>query len=89
MYLHTFSSVHTTKVLDMCLWCCPADPDVEYAEPNFIYKKSQAATNDPYYSSLWGMLAGTPGGANAAGAWAGGHQNCDDVVIGVIDTGGG
>jgi hypothetical protein len=66
---------------------CPVtDPNVEYAEPNFIYQKSQVTPNDLFNYDLWGMRAGTAG-ANAVDAWAAGHQSCDGVVIGVIDTG--
>jgi subtilisin family serine protease len=34
-------------------------PGVEFAEPNWIYTKAQAASNDPAYSngSLWGMYS--------------------------------
>lgn len=31
-----------------------SDPDVEYAQPNYIYRK-QAAPNDPLYGQLWGL----------------------------------
>lgn len=62
-----------------------ADEDVEYAEPNFLYTKSQ--TNDPGMAQLWGMQA-AGGGANAVGAWAKGYTDCSDVVIGVIGENG-
>ena len=58
-----------------------ADEDVEYAEPNFVYKASQ--TNDQYTNLLWGMLPDLAG-ANAVGAWNKGYTDCSDVVIGVI-----
>lgn len=64
-----------------------ADEDVEYAEPNFIYRPVQVSQpNDQYFTNLWGMKNGA-GGANAVGAWAAGYTDCSDVVIGVIDEG--
>ncbi|KGM55614.1 peptidase S8 [Lysobacter daejeonensis GH1-9] len=66
---------------------------VEYAEPNWIYTHS-ATSNDTYYTngSLWGMYgdASSPAnqyGSQAAEAWAGGHTDCGNVVVGVIDEG--
>jgi thermitase len=31
------------------------DPNVEYAEPNYIIKKLETTPNDPYYPSQWGL----------------------------------
>lgn len=66
---------------------------VEYAEPNWIYTHS-ATSNDTYATngSLWGMYgdASSPAnqyGSQAAEAWAGGHTDCSNVVVGVIDEG--
>jgi hypothetical protein len=59
--------------------------NVEYAEPNYLLSTSQAATNDPYYASLWGLLDGNAG-ANAKGAWAAGYTNCSGVVVGVVSS---
>ena len=66
---------------------------VEYAEPNWVYTHS-ASSNDTYYTngSLWGMYgdASSPAnqyGSQAAEAWAGGHTDCSNVVVGVIDEG--
>jgi subtilisin family serine protease len=69
--------------------------DVEYAEPNYIWRMT-VAPNDPQFPSLWGLLnvaqtiggqAGTPNAdIHAASAWAiatGSRAN----VVGVIDTG--
>ncbi len=70
-----------------------ANPDVEYAEPNWIYQHS-ATSNDLYYTngSLWGMYgAGTSPanqfGSGAGTAWANNKQNCGDVYVGIIDEG--
>lgn len=68
-----------------------ADPDVEYAEPNWIYRHS--SSNDTYYTngSLWGMYSGTTTprnafGSGAAAAWARG-TSCANVWVGIIDEG--
>ena len=58
------------------------DPEVEYAEPNFIYHSSQATTpQDPEFAKLWGLQnsgqpapepsgtpTGTPSGPGTAGS---------------------
>ena len=69
------------------------DPDVEYAEPNWIYT-SDAVSNDTYFTngSLWGMYGAstTPAnqyGSGAAVAWGAGHTNCSNVYVGIIDEG--
>ncbi|KPJ64176.1 hypothetical protein AMJ44_13240, partial [candidate division WOR-1 bacterium DG_54_3] len=67
-----------------------ASPNVEYAEPNYIYQVC-AAPNDPYYSSsgswgqayddLWGLKS-----ISAEMAW----DICtgsSDIVVAVVDTG--
>lgn len=67
------------------------DPNVEYAEPNYIIHKA-VAPSDQYFGNLWGLHnTGQSGGApgadiHAPEAWditTGSH----DVVIAVIDTG--
>jgi subtilisin family serine protease len=70
--------------------------DVEYAEPNWIYRH-QAVSNDPYATngSLWGMASATTQGGLAANrfgsgastAWANNKTNCGGVYIGIIDEG--
>jgi len=67
-------------------------PEVEYAEPNFIY--THEAINDPYYTngSLWGMYGdGTSPvnqyGSQAGEAWAAGHTGSNTVYVGIIDEG--
>ncbi|MBU0482242.1 MAG: S8 family serine peptidase [Proteobacteria bacterium] len=67
------------------------DPEVEYAEPNYIVY-AQALPDDPQFSQTWGLLnTGQTGGTagadiNAPAAW---DISTGDsgVVIGVIDTG--
>ena len=70
-----------------------ANPNVEYAEPNWVYQHS-ATSNDTYYTSnqLWGMYGDATSPANQFGsqageAWAAGKTNCSGVIIGVIDEG--
>ena len=74
------------------------NPNVAYAEPNWIVTH-QATADDPYYTdgSLWGMYGdGTspvnPYGSQAGEAWAAGNTgsvpaDSGPVVVGVIDEG--
>ncbi len=69
-------------------------PEVEYAEPNYIYQHCGAISNDTYFTngSLWGMYgdASSPAnqyGSQAAEAWAAGHTGSSDVYVGIIDEG--
>ncbi len=68
-------------------------PEVEYAEPNFIYHHF-ATSNDIYFTngSLWGMYgdATTPAnqyGSQAGEAWAAGNTGSSNVWVGIIDEG--
>ncbi|HEY7767676.1 S8 family peptidase [Longimicrobium sp.] len=70
-----------------------ADPNVEYAEPNWIYRHN-ATSNDTYFTngSLWGMYgdASSPAnqyGSQAAEAWAANHTGSRTVYVGIIDEG--
>ncbi|QIL76098.1 S8 family peptidase [Hymenobacter sp. HDW8] len=62
-------------------------PEIEFAEPNYIYQHA-AATNDTYVAngSLWG-IDGNLFGSRASTAWAAGHTGSANVVIGIIDEG--
>ena len=68
-----------------------ADPDVEYAEPNYIVT-AQATPNDTYFNYLWNMHnTGQTGGTvdadiDAPEAWDI-TKGSNDVVVAVIDTG--
>ncbi|TRX00410.1 S8 family peptidase [Flavobacterium gawalongense] len=70
-------------------------PEIEYAEPNWIYQHFDFPTsNDPYYVNglLWGMYGDATAPANLFGsqageAWAAGHTGSTDVYVGVIDEG--
>ena len=63
-----------------------SDPNVEFAEPNWIYTTDATAT-DPYFTngSLWGMQGGF--GSNAAAAWANNTTGSAGVYVGIIDEG--
>lgn len=63
-------------------------PEIEYAEPNWIYH--HYASNDPYFTGgqLWGMSANNnTNGSRAATAWAAGKTGSSNVYIGIIDEG--
>jgi subtilisin family serine protease len=72
------------------------NPDVEYAEPNWIYHHF-ATSNDPKVTdgSLWGMYSATAlgggtvnqFGSGATTAWADNKTDCSSVYIGIIDEG--
>lgn len=57
-----------------------ANPEVEYAEPNYLYK-TMAQPNDPKFGNLWGMQK-----INAPAAWNAKSKG-DKVIVAVIDTG--
>ena len=85
--------MNTSMSVPTAIQALRSSPDVEYAEPNYIYQHA-ATSNDPYYTngSLWGMYgdATTPAnqyGSQAGEAWAAGKTNCGSVYIGVIDEG--
>ena len=69
-------------------------PEIEYAEPNYIYQHF-ATSNDTYYTngSLWGMygdaspLKTNAFGSQAGEAWAVGHTGLNTVYVGIIDEG--
>ncbi|MBX0311929.1 MAG: S8 family serine peptidase [Sulfurihydrogenibium sp.] len=57
------------------------DPNVEYAEPNYIIRKLETTPNDKYYSSQWGLVK-----VLANKVW----DTCkgsDNTIVAVIDTG--
>ncbi|GAA4469844.1 hypothetical protein GCM10023189_57480 [Nibrella saemangeumensis] len=70
-------------------------PEIEYAEPNFIYQH-QATSNDPYFTngSLWGMYGDATSPANQYGSQAGeawakstAPTGSTTVYVGIIDEG--
>jgi serine protease len=68
------------------------NPDVLYAEPNYIYTLDATTPNDPLFNDLFGLNnTGQTGGLNDADidapeAWDI-SQGSNDVVVAVIDTG--
>ncbi len=71
-----------------------ANGDIEYAEPNWVYR-TQVVSNDTRYTNgtLWGMYgAATPlfknqFGSNAAAAWNANKTGSSTVYVGIIDEG--
>jgi subtilisin family serine protease len=64
-------------------------PDVEYAEPNWVYRH-QLVSNDPQFTNgtLWGMSANNNAfGSRAASAWGADRTDCSNVYVGIIDEG--
>ena len=63
-------------------------PEIEYAEPNYIYTHD-ATAQDLYFINhfLWGMDATNLYGTRASTAWANGHTGSATVYVGVIDEG--
>ena len=85
--------VRTPKSVSAAVAELAADPDVVYAEPNWIYT-NDATSNDSYFTngSLWGMYGSTgspsnPYGSGASIAWAAGKTDCGSVYVGIIDEG--
>ncbi len=60
-------------------------PDVEFAEPNFIYKNC-VIPDDPYFNQQWGLNQSNDCDINAPEAWDI-QQGSSDIVIAIIDTG--
>ncbi|MGC5327659.1 S8 family peptidase [Brevibacillus sp. SYSU BS000544] len=66
------------------------DPNVEYVEPNYIYRVAasddQPPVNDERYKEQWGLPAvEAPAAWNKLGLWEG--PKLDKVVVAVVDTG--
>ncbi len=86
-------SLPTGGSVEASLHALRANPNVAYAEPNWIYT-TDAVSNDPYYTngSLWGMYGDTttpanPYGSQAGEAWANGYTGSNSVYVGIIDEG--
>ena len=60
-----------------------SDPNVEYAEPDRIMRKT-LTPNDPRYNEQWAYFEAT-GGINATAAWD--KSTGSGVVVAVVDTG--
>jgi len=77
--------------LEKTLAALRSRPDVEYAEPNYIYRK-QALPDDPDFAQQWGLHNSGQGGGTADAdvdapeAWDI-TTGASDVVVAVIDSG--
>jgi thermitase len=88
------------QTVEQALALYRSDPDIEHAQPNYIYHAA-AVPNDPQYGQLWGLkntgqtvttgtyspATGTAGAdINIEKAWD--HiTDCSSVVVAVIDSG--
>lgn len=97
--LHCKTSAITTQAVTTAVQALKADPNVEYAEPNYyLYaletspaKPSPRATprvtpNDPRFSEQWNMNNGNDADIDAPEAWNT-QTGSSNVIVGVIDTG--
>jgi serine protease len=57
-----------------------ADPNVEFAEPDYYYHTLAAAPNDPFYKYQWNFEK-----IRVKEAWS--HATGEGVIVAVIDTG--
>ena len=92
--------IATDLSVDAAIEALQKNPNVAFAEPNWLVAHS-ATANDTYYSngSLWGMYGddapdaiGPVGTTNAYGcaaedAWAAGTTGSSDVCVGIVDEG--
>lgn len=83
--LNSAVNVHRCKVVGdksvlQAVEECKANPDIEYAEPNYIYHAS-VEPNDSQWSSLYGMRQ-----ISAPAAWDV-QTGSKTIVVGVVDTG--
>ncbi|MCI0690445.1 S8 family serine peptidase [candidate division KSB1 bacterium] len=97
--LHCKTAAITTQAVTDAVQALKADPNVEYAEPNYyLYalettpaKTSPRATprvtpNDPRFSELWNMNNSNDADIDAPEAWNT-QTGSSNVIVGVIDTG--
>jgi subtilisin family serine protease len=90
---------NSAKKMEDILNTLNSQPEVEYAEPNYIFQataNTKTAVSDPMYGQLWGMknsgqtIEGIPGKSGmdikAETAWSR-TKGSSSVVVAVIDTG--
>jgi subtilisin family serine protease len=88
--IHRMKLPKDVKV-EEAVWIYRNDPNVEFAEPNYIVRTS-AIPNDPGYGLQWGLnntgqTGGTPGAdIHAQGAWDV-TKGSNNIIIAVVDTG--
>jgi thermitase len=63
-----------------------AQPQVLYAEPNYIYGAASTIPNDPRFGELWGLHEGADHDVDAPEAWDL-TTGSDSVKVAVVDTG--
>lgn len=78
--LYTIEASSDQTVLDV-ISKLKEDPNVAYAEPDYVIQATDTIPNDTYYSNLY-----APGKISAPKAWDT-HTGTKNVVVGVIDTG--
>lgn len=81
-------SITNEQSVDATVRACQADPNVEYAEPNYIYHTMlmRATPNDPRLDDLYAMNNANDADIDAIEAWDT-QTGSKDVLIAVIDTG--
>jgi subtilisin family serine protease len=77
---------------EQAIYLLSLNPNVEYAEPNYIIHALETIPNDQHFSKLWGLRnSGQSGGTadadiDASNAWDI-HTGSTSIVVAVIDTG--
>lgn len=79
------AAVSNTTTINSTLSALANDPNVAYAEPNYIYT-IDAVPNDPDFGQQWGLNNGANTDINAPEAWDTGTGN-NSVIVAVIDSG--
>lgn len=69
------------RSLDQAIATLEADPNVLYAEPNYLYQAASIAPNDPHYKALWGLAK-----IRMPEAWTA-TQGSKGVTVAVVDSG--
>jgi serine protease len=77
--------VPPTKTVEEMVEIYSKNPNVEYAEPNFM-AFALFVPNDPYYRYQWNFDNPSTGGINMESAWDV-QQGSSGVIVAVIDTG--
>ncbi len=75
--------------LEQVLAACNADPEVDYAEPNYrLYalETPPVFPNDEYFSDLWNLHQANDNDIDAPEAWEM-TTGSENVIVSVIDTG--
>lgn len=82
-----------TASVHAAVQACQQDPNVAYAEPNYIYRISslpapyrRVKPNDPKFRDLWGLNNGNDADIDAVEAWDI-TKGSKDVIVAIIDTG--